>query len=238
MIWLGTLDNAFVQLDSVSKTDYAGNIGSEWIDSNDLMLNAGYTSPTPADGNSTTFMSDVAAAITGSNAKHIFSVLESGGGIVPGAGGGGYKNPNIAYPGCNGISYCFSTVRVDQIQDGTSNTYLAGEKYLNPDCYEAIPATTSGYINGDFGALFGATNSNLRTANGIKFRTSRSATPRRDTPGYGGYKQFGSCHAGGFNMVFCDGSVRQISYGVDNDVNNNLASRKDGNMIDQTSLSF
>jgi prepilin-type processing-associated H-X9-DG protein len=181
-------------------------------------------------------MSDVAAAITGPYAKHVFSVLYSGGTTVYNSGG--YKTLGVPYPGETGISFCFSTVTVGQILDGTSNTYLVGEKYLSPDCYEQIPAITSGYINGDFGALFGATNSTNRVSNGIRFISSRSATPRRDTPGYGGYKQFGSCHAGGFNMVFCDGSVRQISYGVDNTVNDNLANRRDGNMIDPSSLAF
>ena len=34
-----------------------------------------------------------------------------------------------------GIVYCGSLIKMADITDGASNTYLAGEKYLNPDAY-------------------------------------------------------------------------------------------------------
>jgi prepilin-type processing-associated H-X9-DG protein len=49
---------------------------------------------------------------------------------------------------------------------------------------------------------------------------------------------FGSCHPGGFHMVFCDGSVRKISYGISETVNNNLANRRDNQAVDPGDFSF
>jgi prepilin-type processing-associated H-X9-DG protein len=39
--------------------------------------------------------------------------------------------------------------------------------------------------------------------------------PRQDTPGLDFEFIFGSPHPGGFNVVFCDGSVRSIRYDID-----------------------
>ena len=44
-----------------------------------------------------------------------------------------YRWPSIA--AYNGIFFPTSTVRMAEIEDGASNTYLVGEKYLNPDNY-------------------------------------------------------------------------------------------------------
>ena len=38
-----------------------------------------------------------------------------------------------------GIFYCGSAVKMADVSDGTSNTYLVGEKYLDPDYYETGP---------------------------------------------------------------------------------------------------
>ena len=36
---------------------------------------------------------------------------------------------------CQGIAYMRSTIRLANVTDGSSNTYMVGEKYLNPDSY-------------------------------------------------------------------------------------------------------
>ena len=48
---------------------------------------------------------------------------------------GAYTFPNAAL--ANGVSFSRVTMRFAHITDGTSNTYLVGEKYLNPDRYES-----------------------------------------------------------------------------------------------------
>jgi prepilin-type processing-associated H-X9-DG protein len=47
---------------------------------------------------------------------------------------------------------------------------------------------------------------------------------------------FGSAHVNGFNMVFCDGAVRTVSYNISTLVHQNLASRNDGQSVDVTDL--
>jgi prepilin-type N-terminal cleavage/methylation domain-containing protein/prepilin-type processing-associated H-X9-DG protein len=49
---------------------------------------------------------------------------------------------------------------------------------------------------------------------------------------YGASFRFGSSHAGGFNMAFCDGSVHSITYEIDYRVHSMLADRGDGQTID------
>ena len=44
--------------------------------------------------------------------------------------------------------------------------------------------------------------------------------------------RFGSAHADGFNMAFCDGSVHIILYNIDPPVHAMLSNRLDGQTID------
>jgi len=89
--------------------------------------------------------------------------------------------------------------------DGTSNTYLIGEKYIDGYHYH------TGTAAGDNESLYiGDNGDNVRwTTNNIAFQ------PSQDVPGANTYYPFGSAHAGGFNMVLCDGSVRTINYDID-----------------------
>jgi prepilin-type N-terminal cleavage/methylation domain-containing protein/prepilin-type processing-associated H-X9-DG protein len=127
-----------------------------------------------------------------------------------------------------GISFQRSEIRIADIQDGTTHTYMVGEKYLNPDHYE------TGADGGD----------NLSMYQGHDWDVNRwgnrdvnlNLLPQPDRPGNGNVGTFGSAHPGAFNMVFCDGSVHQISYEIDGVLHEYLAHRKDGNVIDTSGL--
>jgi prepilin-type processing-associated H-X9-DG protein len=95
--------------------------------------------------------------------------------------------------------------------NGTSNTYLVGEKYLNPQSY------FDGSDPGDNETMYvGFDNDTYRCA---------YSRPERDFVGRQLTKQFGSSHPAGFNMLYCDGSVRLIEYGVTLTVHQAAANR-------------
>ena len=119
-----------------------------------------------------------------------------------------------------GVSFIRSQVTAKMITDGTSKTYLLGEKYLDPDYYE------NGQSCGD----------NQSWDKGYDFDTHRWSSaanyqyvPMQDTPGiYYADKNFGSAHSGAFQMAFCDGSVHAISYEIDPQIHQCLGMRADG----------
>lgn len=115
-----------------------------------------------------------------------------------------------------GVIFAESVVRVSQIADGLSKTYLLGEKSLQTDFYD------SGESWGDDDtAYWGQNYDSLRV-------TNLSVPPLRDTPGFDSYNSFGSAHSGGIVMAWCDGAVRQISYAIDPQVHAYLGNRLDG----------
>jgi prepilin-type N-terminal cleavage/methylation domain-containing protein len=119
-----------------------------------------------------------------------------------------------------GVSFPRSEIKIAHIQDGASNTYLLGEKYLNPDNY------TTGADGADNETMYnGYDNDTNRTVNA-------AFPPAVDTPGYAPGDNFGSAHAGIFQMTFCDGSVHAISFAVDSEIHRRLGSRNDGLPID------
>lgn len=132
----------------------------------------------------------------------------------------------------SGIMYYHSDVGVQQITDGTSKTYLIGEKYVFPDGYEGTSNTTGpGFTFGENQALYtGFEWDNGRVAwNENKALPQEYFQPRQDQPGYDNYGAFGSAHSAVFNMAFCDGSVQGIAYDIDATAHRWLANRFDGN---------
>jgi prepilin-type N-terminal cleavage/methylation domain-containing protein/prepilin-type processing-associated H-X9-DG protein len=129
-----------------------------------------------------------------------------------------------------GPIYCGSMTKIAEITDGTSNTYLVGEKYLTPDAY------TTGIDFGDNeDALLGDNADIFRCVSFTAppyFTTTQYLPPMQDMPGYFNYFRFGSAHANGLHMAFCDGSVQMINYTIDQEVHRRLGNRKDGMTID------
>jgi prepilin-type N-terminal cleavage/methylation domain-containing protein len=117
---------------------------------------------------------------------------------------------------CNGINFMNAYLRPVEVIDGLSHTYLAGEKYLNPDNYlnGADPAD-------DFCMYSGDQNDINRVCN------LTYGIPLRDRRGYGSQYPFGSAHAASFNMIMCDGSAHSINYDINMTVHSRLGNRRD-----------
>lgn len=129
------------------------------------------------------------------------------------------------YGVCSG-SFHRTLHRLTDITDGTSNTYLIGDKYMSADNYEDgrdEAGPLSPYIG--FGAII------FRWTYFDSANPDKSYYPRRDIPGYNNWRFFGSAHAGSMNMSFCDGSTRQISYSIDARLHSCLGDRRDGQPI-------
>ena len=126
-----------------------------------------------------------------------------------------------------GVFYPFSTVTMSDIRDGTSNTYLCGEKYVSMDNYE------NGEMNGDQWNLYIGYDPDI-----VRFSARGDlSTVAQDSTEVNLKTIWGSAHASGFNMAFCDGSVHMIHYGIDPVVHDHLGNRQDGQVIDGNALS-
>jgi prepilin-type N-terminal cleavage/methylation domain-containing protein len=118
----------------------------------------------------------------------------------------------------DGVIVYHRTVALRRISDGLSNTYMLGEKALNIPWYENGEAPyddQSYYIGFD-------QDGNLSSFN----------VPIQDPP----HKvqvtfRFGSAHPSVLHMSFCDGSVRPISYDIEQEVHRSLGSRDRGEIV-------
>jgi prepilin-type N-terminal cleavage/methylation domain-containing protein/prepilin-type processing-associated H-X9-DG protein len=129
------------------------------------------------------------------------------------------------YP-ATGICYLRTLVKMRDITDGTSNTYMLGEKYLDPDYY------FNGMAQADNETLYEGYDNDLTRSTYYQGEAPASHTPMQDTPGYPDANRFGSAHSIGCNMAFCDGSVHLVSYTIDPETHRRLGNRKDGKIID------
>jgi prepilin-type processing-associated H-X9-DG protein len=126
----------------------------------------------------------------------------------------------------SGVVGIRSEVKLRQIIDGTSNTIMAGEKFLQPRYYESGVGVDNTFKNvGDNSACYQGTdwdNTRYPTPSSLPLMDIDNGDTNADQ------RAFGSAHSAGINVVMVDGSVQQVSYDVDPVVWNLMGGRDDG----------
>ena len=115
----------------------------------------------------------------------------------------------------NGVVNRRSVVALKSIEDGTSKTYLIGEKYVQADAY------TTGEDWSDNESMYCGFNNDINRSTHPKWH------PRRDANGDSHSGAFGSAHSRTFGMLMCDGSVHQMNFDIDSVVHRNFGVRRD-----------
>jgi prepilin-type processing-associated H-X9-DG protein len=130
-------------------------------------------------------------------------------------------------PPHNGVCYTRSLVKFKDLTDGSSKTYMVGEKYMRPEAYLGVddPGNAATYDQGDNESMYSGYNRDQHRSTNIAW------PPEQDRIGPQKERSFGSAHPGAWNMSFCDGSVRQISYDIDINTHHWLGIVDDGNVL-------
>ena len=131
---------------------------------------------------------------------------------------------------CTGVSFYYSEIDMAKVTDGASNTYMLGEKNVDPDWY------LTGGGGDDWPMYVGQQDDTARCVGWLTNPPDLSSLypcpPMPDRPGTYFNYCFGSAHANSLNMSMCDGSVHSISYMIDVEVHRRLGNRQDGLPID------
>ena len=141
---------------------------------------------------------------------------------------GGMNISESSYAGChndakapidvdqNGVLFLNSSVRFEQIRDGSTNTIFIGEKLDRK--------VSLGWVSG--------TRETLRNTGSFEKPADRWEDQQNENPqppnAVGG---FGSYHTGGAQFVLGDGSVRFISLNINPEVFKHLGNRADGELL-------
>ena len=129
-----------------------------------------------------------------------------------------------------GVVFALSEINFRRVTDGTSSTYMVGEKYMSTDHYE------DGLDDGDNEPAFSGNNADtLRITSAVR-TLGRKYELGPDRPGPSenlGEMMFGSAHPGGFHMAMCDGSVSSVSFDIDPEIHRTRGHRSDGVVVSE-----
>lgn len=158
------------------------------------------------------------------NGGDIFIDHGSGPNNLIDAENGSYIFPSAGnHRGLNFVNHMF---KIDDIKDGSSNTYLVGEK-----CLSFISVQDPSSTWGDDQAIFVSDVMDAIRYSEVK---GTYCLPKQDRLGPDTMAEmlsFGSPHAGGFSMVFADARVQMVSYGIKESVHRGLSTRLGGEVV-------
>jgi prepilin-type N-terminal cleavage/methylation domain-containing protein len=127
-------------------------------------------------------------------------------------------------------------VNFAQITDGTSHTFVLGEKYLRSDLVGGgSKSDDKGWIDGwDPDAIRSTCFQPYNDSDGAGYQFQPLNAPSdlfgMDRDVY----YFGSAHPGGFNGIFADASIRSMNYDIDVVVLNSLGTRDRDESVDDS----
>jgi prepilin-type N-terminal cleavage/methylation domain-containing protein len=128
-------------------------------------------------------------------------------------------------------------IEIAKILDGTSNTMIAGDKWVRTDSYE------TGSSSDDTGLTDGWDPDVMRCSCVPPLSDSSTHpefTNPWSSPAEGGpvweTLMFGSAHTAGFNMVFADGAVHGLNYDIDVFTLNKLGTRNGEETVDMSQV--
>jgi prepilin-type N-terminal cleavage/methylation domain-containing protein/prepilin-type processing-associated H-X9-DG protein len=154
----------------------------------------------------------------------------------------------------SGVIFMKSSISDAGIKDGTSHTYLVGEKFMDRTKYE------SGDWLGDDDTLYSAMGNDNYRGTFVQPKTfPTAAAPTNDDPGQPAATGqitmlndtldtatpasdsvmaniFGSTHSGIVNFAFCDGSTKSVSISIDPLTHRFLGERADRKVIDESAF--
>jgi prepilin-type N-terminal cleavage/methylation domain-containing protein len=131
-------------------------------------------------------------------------------------------DPTRSKPPCR-IKQWTSRTKFATIDDGLSNTFLAGEKHV--PLVKTGPSAFGQEQYGD-GSIYNGDPENQNAA-----RVAGKGHPLAISPSVAYNRQFGSYHPGICQFVMCDGSVRGVPISVSELVLSRLSNRHDGQPV-------
>lgn len=135
----------------------------------------------------------------------------------------------------SGISFQRSEVSLRHVEDGTANTYLYGERYLNADHYDTglhkadNETWCTGFNNDNFRSAYGLPRQD-QAGNGFELGSDGQLTTTPVDSDREGGTIFGSAHPSTWHMAFCDGHIEALGYDIDIELHRNFANRADGEL--------
>jgi prepilin-type N-terminal cleavage/methylation domain-containing protein len=122
-----------------------------------------------------------------------------------------------------------------KITDGSSKTFMLGEKYVRSDSYQGGGSSDDhGWSEGwDTDVIRSTCFQPYPDSDGYQFQTLGADDI------FGNEKDvvyFGSAHSGGFHGIFADASIQTLSYDIDVVLFNSLATRAGEEVVDERAL--